>query len=253
MQETFYHLPVPLTIALLADLHDRPYHAIEASLRARKPDMICIAGDFIHGGFPLSGLKMEECEYALRFLASCASIAPTYVSLGNHEWLLSDDDLACIRSKGVCVLDNSYVKAQGVALGGLSSARFTGYQHYRKGFLSERYPRPYKSDSRTLQPDVAWLDEFESLPEYKILLSHHPEYYEPYLAGRKIDLILSGHAHGGQIRLFSHGLFAPGQGFLPEYTAGIHRNLVITRGLSNPAVIPRLFNPVEIVYITKKK
>ncbi|MBP3209982.1 MAG: hypothetical protein J6M64_08785 [Oscillospiraceae bacterium] len=55
------------------------------------------------------------------------------------------------------------------------------------------------------------------------------------------------------IRLFSHGLFAPGQGFLPEYTAGIHRNLVITRGLSNPAMVPRLFNPVEIVYITKKK
>jgi predicted MPP superfamily phosphohydrolase len=65
-------------------------------------------------------------------------------------------------------------------------------------------------------------------------------------------LVLAG-SIPGQIRLFSHGLFAPGQGFLPEYTSGIHRNLVITRGLSNPAMVPRLFNPVEIIYITKKK
>ena len=64
------------------------------------------------------------------------------------------------------------------------------------------------------------------------------------------DLILSGHAHGGQIRLFGRGLFAPGQGIFPKYTSGIHGSMIISRGLSNTGgMIPRLFNRREIVYI----
>ena len=100
-----------------------------------------------------------------------------------------------------------------------------------------------------MKPDLSWLNAVEALPEYKILLSHHPEYYTAYLQDRKINLILSGHAHGGQIRLFGHGIFAPGQGLLPKYTSGIHPNLVISRGLSNTALVPRLFNPPELVYL----
>ena len=83
MQETFYSFPVPLSIALVADLHDHPYTDIISSLQINKPDIICIAGDFTHGGFPASGLKMENTKYALSFLAACTVIAPVYVSLGN--------------------------------------------------------------------------------------------------------------------------------------------------------------------------
>lgn len=249
MQETFYSFPVPLSIALVADLHDHPYTDIISSLQTNKPDIICIAGDFTHGGFPASGLKMENTKYALSFLAACTVIAPVYVSLGNHEWLFCEQDLDVIRSVGAVVLDNSFVLKDGVVIGGLTSARFTGYRLYRKGFDSLAYPRPYYPDVKKLIPDLSWLDAFEAQPGYKILLSHHPEYYDAYLRDREIDLILSGHAHGGQIRLFGHGLFAPGQGLLPKYTSGVHGNLILTRGLSNTAFLPRFFNPTELVYI----
>lgn len=64
------------------------------------------------------------------------------------------------------------------------------------------------------------------------------------------DLITCGHAHGGQVRLFGHGLFAPGQGFWPHYTKGVYGGkMVISAGCSNTAPVPRLFNPTEIVYI----
>ena len=266
MQETFYSFPVPLSIALVADLHDHPYTDIISSLQTNKPDIICIAGDFTHGGFPASGLKMENTKYALggfpasglkmentkyalSFLAACTVIAPVYVSLGNHEWLFCEQDLDVIRSVGAVVLDNSFVLKDGVVIGGLTSARFTGYRLYRKGFDSLAYPRPYYPDVKKLIPDLSWLDAFEAQPGYKILLSHHPEYYDAYLRDREIDLILSGHAHGGQVRLFRHGLFAPGQGLLPKYTSGVHGNLILTRGLSNTAFLPRFFNPTELVYI----
>ena len=64
------------------------------------------------------------------------------------------------------------------------------------------------------------------------------------------SLVLSGHAHGGQVRLFGRGLYAPGQGLLPRYTEGVHfRRLAVSRGLSNTQLVPRLFNPPEIVYL----
>ena len=74
------------------------------------------------------------------------------------------------------------------------------------------------------------------------------------MTNRKIDLVLSGHAHGGQFRLFGQGIFSPGQGWFPEYTSGIHKGengrMIVSKGLANTAhMVPRLFNPTEIVYI----
>jgi len=84
----------------------------------------------------------------------------------------------------------------------------------------------------------------------KILLSHHPEYYAQYIKATKIDLTVSGHAHGGQWRFFGQGIFAPGQGFFPKYTAGVHDDrLIISRGLGNPHPIPRFNNPPELVIV----
>lgn len=101
-----------------------------------------------------------------------------------------------------------------------------------------------------LFPEVDWLDEFENHDGYKILLDHHPDNYEPYTKKRNIDLILSGHAHGGQIRIFGKGLYGKSQGFLPKYDGGVFdQKLVISRGLSNTLPIPRLWNPTEIVFI----
>ena len=94
------------------------------------------------------------------------------------------------------------------------------------------------------------LDAFCAAPGYRILLCHHPEYYSKYLRDLDIPLILSGHAHGGQVRIFGHGLYSPGQGVLPKLTSGVKDGrLVISRGLANRQKIPRLFNPPEIVYV----
>ena len=87
-----------------------------------------------------------------------------------------------------------------------------------------------------------------------ILLSHHPEYYS--IIPASVDLILSGHAHGGQIRMYNpfkrewFGLWSPGQGWWPKWTRGVYEGrLVVSAGLSNTTWIPRIGNPTEIVYL----
>ena len=96
-------------------------------------------------------------------------------------------------------------------------------------------------------------------------MNHHPEYYIKEPDGRgvftgnpglrnheDIDLILAGHAHGGQWRFFSRGVLAPGQGLMAKYVRGAYGNMIVGTGVSNTAapLIPRLFNPREIVEIT---
>ena len=91
---------------------------------------------------------------------------------------------------------------------------------------------------------------------FTVLLAHRPEDFQAYVdAG--IDVTLSGHAHGGQFRIPGMGgLVAPGQGYFPKYTAGIHEQgeskLVVSRGLGNSIIPMRLFNLPEIVVVTLK-
>ena len=100
------------------------------------------------------------------------------------------------------------------------------------------------------EADFEWLENFCGKDGYKILLCHHPEYYEPFLKGKKINLILSGHAHGGQIRIRNQGIYAPGQGLFPKYTKGIYDGkLIVTTGAANTASVPRWGNPCEVVMI----
>ncbi len=229
MKETVYRITgVPKKLALLADFHNRPNPAIISSLQRHQPDLICIAGDVVYGREPL-----DSQTHVLPFLRDCASIAPTFLSLGNHEQSLSSRELREIKRTGVVFLDNSWREMDGLIIGGLTSAYVTDR---RKG-----------KQERT--PETKWLDRFTAVPGYHILLAHHPEYW-PEVKEKKIELMVCGHAHGGQIRLFNHGLFAPGQGWLPKYTKGVYDGrMVVSAGLSNTAGVPRLFNPTEIVYI----
>lgn len=105
------------------------------------------------------------------------------------------------------------------------------------------------------RPELNWLGDFTEQRGYRILLSHHPEYYPQYLKDLKIDLVLSGHCHGGQWRYYSpfrkvwQGIYGPGQGLFPRLTSGVHDGkLVVSRGLSNPSIVPRINNPTEIIY-----
>ena len=95
--------------------------------------------------------------------------------------------------------------------------------------------------------DTEFLASFSELPDYNILLCDHPEYY-PQLQSYSINLFISSHCHGGQIRICDHGLFAPGQGLLPRYHHGVYDGrLVISSGCANTVSIPRFGNESEVV------
>lgn len=219
----------PLNIALVADLHDRDGSAILSSLTTEKPDIIAIAGDLTNN---LPGTK----EGFPAFISACSRIAPTFYALGNHEFSFTEADIALARESGAVVLVDEYVSLGSVCIGGLTSRT-------RPARLSHR--------RKTVPPRLDWLSDLERQSGFKILINHHPEYYRPYLKERDIDLILSGHAHGGQMRFFGRGLFAPGQGVLPRYTKGIYDGrLVVSAGLANTVRwLPRWGNPTELVYI----
>ena len=258
-----------LTIAHISDLHNKDGRQAIESMRNRKPDIIVITGDLVLRRRPTDDMLIVQSEKnVLPFLSECAQIAPTYMSLGNHEVMLNQDDFELIAQTGVELLDNRFVKTDKYVIGGLTSAYVSRYRREleemeagekaAEGTKAGRYliPKPFWRP-RMQESDYAWLDTFVKVPRYRILLSHHPEYWcmeEPMLINRNIDLVLSGHAHGGQFRLFGQGFFAPGQGWFPKYTSGIHRGkygrMIISKGMANTVrIAPRLFNPTEVVYI----
>lgn len=232
-----------------------------ASLRAHAPSLICITGDVLYGGRPEGDRSpLETQTNVLPFLSGCSSIAPTFMSLGNHEWMVDQEDLSTITATGVKVLDNDWksisVDGKEIILAGLTSGYVTDYRRFKeKAHISDRYPHQESISgiggavhARDHKPETEWLSSFTAQAGYQILLSHHPEYY-PFIPD-SVELVLSGHAHGGQWRFFGHGVWSPGQGWWPRYTKGVYENrLVVSAGLSNTTWIPRLFNPTEVVYI----
>ncbi len=232
-----------LLFALVSDLHgEDPSKALDV-LREKRPDYILMPGDILER---LNGEDDFKHQNGFRLLSEAAEIAPVFYCTGNHEdggvhsWRVSwnirtkprvyhETDRYLIRESGVNFLEDSFMIRDGIAFGGLQS-----------GLINEGG-----------KPSLAWLDEFFALDMPKVLLCHHPEYYEKYLKERPIDLIVSGHAHGGQWRFFGRGVFAPGQGIFPKYTRGVHDDrFVIGTGLKKGSVlIPRLFNSPEIVFV----
>lgn len=244
------HLEKPIRLAVVSDLHSRrgmDVGGIIDILKEESPDLILMPGDIFER---LDGKDTEGKRAGFELIRLSAQIAPVFYSVGNHEngGVRSWDKLKWSRIKsipkyydkgeidrickcGAVFLDDGYVIENGIAIGGLSS-----------GLINEGRA-----------PELAWLDGFCDLDIPKILLCHHPEYYKKYLKDRSIDLIVSGHAHGGQWRIFGRGVFAPGQGIFPKYTSGVYHNkLVVSRGLKPSGRIPRIFNAPEVVMIEMK-
>ena len=218
----------PLCVAFVSDLHDTENEPILAAIAAEQVDAVLGGGDFIHNN--------TVYQRGLEFLRSAAERWPVYCTPGNHEKRFKRDIRRRIRETGAVLLDDSYQEFEGILIGGLTS----GYGDGGHDGLLEKTP----------PPQTGWLSEFEAQPGFKLLLSHHPEYYEPYLRTRKIDLILSGHAHGGQWRFFGRGVFASGQGFFPKYTGGMYDGkMIVGRGLGNYNPIPRIFNEPELIIL----
>lgn len=217
-----------VVFAFVSDLHDAQNQPILDTIAALSPDAVLVGGDFIHNN--------AVCERGFAFLQASAARWPTFCSVGNHERSYQGDLSAQVSATGAMLLDNDAQSFRGIWLGGLSS-----------GFL---YGGSQGNRRRTPAPDLEWAREFSRLAGYKLLLCHHPEYYERYLRALPIDLILSGHAHGGQWRIGGQGVFAPGQGLFPRYTCGRYDGrLIVSRGIGNRAPVPRLFNPPEVVIL----
>ena len=221
---------IRMRIAVVADLHNSKWDDIIEIIKAAKPDIIVSPGDMFGSladekrpSGELTGRYIAESngnQTGLAFLYTAAKIAPVYCSVGNHEVRVSKENLRRISDTGAVLLDNSYTALSGeVILGGLSS----GGAH---GLLNTGNP-----------PDTSLIEKFGRLKGPKILLCHHPEYWEKYIVGRGIDLTIAGHAHGGQWRIFGCGILAPGQGLFPRYTSGLHElsgeRLIVSRGIGN--------------------
>lgn len=231
------------TFAIVSDLHNNDPKETLDLLDSFDADYILAPGDIFE---PLDGTCDHKNEVGYELLTKCSEKAYTFFSPGNHEvggirsWSLkwrfsggkekgyTENNLKRIEDTGVCFLDDAFVIKDNIAFAGLGSGLIN----------KDRAPR------------LDFLDEFCKLPYPKILLCHHPEYYEKYLKDLDIDLIVSGHAHGGQWRFFGRGVFAPGQGLFPKYTSGVHfGKLVVSKGLKKGRTIPRIFNSPEVVKI----
>lgn len=218
----------PLCFCFISDIHEANTDPIVEAIDKTKPDAVLIGGDFIHSA--------DQCMRGLDFLRWCSGEYHTFCSLGNHEQSCIGELRAEIVSTGVTLLDNASVLFKGVNIGGLSSGFCEGQTQ------GERVKTP--------QPNLRWLEKFSRLSGYKLLLCHHPEYYEPYVQAFPIELVLSGHAHGGQWRFFGRGVFAPGQGLFPKYTSGMYDNrLIVSRGIGNKCPFPRINNAPEVLIL----
>ena len=236
MVETWYELGkrYGITLAVLADIHARRVEETLSLVEQNKPDIILIPGDLVDGA-AIEKYKEHSnfVEEAITNLNRIAQIAPTYYSIGNHEKQLTEAEIKELHGSKAVVVDNRYVNVSAdLYIGGLSSGR------------------NYHDKKASQKPDISFIAEFEKVSGFKILLSHHPEYYEPFLKDKGIDLIISGHAHGGQVRIGNQGLYSPGQGLFPKYTSGIHDGkLIVSRGIAGTELFPRINNKPETVYI----
>lgn len=228
-------------IAHVSDLHNaemgKDNEKLLTILRDADPDMIAITGDLIDS-------RSTNVEIALNFIREAVKIAPCYYVTGNHETRVNEyDELKSgMEAAGVIVLEDARTE---ISLEGKTITLI--------GVNDPSYQTDYLfGDSETVMDTK--LEELHTEDDFfTILLSHRPELFDIY-ADHGMDLILSGHAHGGQFRLpFIGGLVAPNQGLFPEYDAGIYTegntNMLVSRGVGNSILPFRINNRPEVILI----
>lgn len=251
---------INIRFAVVSDLHARPYESVIDALNKIAPDAILLPGDIVEIA---SEYMHGRNQAGLDFLRHAAQIAPCYYCYGNHEIYyshakrgksntpdekLSNEYLEKIRSYGINIINDSFQKLQPKESYSVSDNFYVG------GLVCGKDMDPALNQN---DPDLLFLKTFDNIQGFKILLCHYPHYYKKYLKDTSFDLILSGHAHGGQWRILGRGIYAPHQGLFPKYTSGIHDGRhIISRGVVNNAKpIPRFFNPCEVleVHIVSKQ
>ena len=230
-------------IAQVSDLHnaefgDRNQRLLEM-LREAEPDMIAITGDLIDS-------RKTNIAVALAFAEEAVKFAPCYYVSGNHEARVSEyQELKTgLEAAGVTVLDDAQVKievsGESITVIGVNDPSF------HADYLT--------SDAAVMDRKLSELSSEDA--SFTILLSHRPELFDTYVA-HDMDLVLTGHAHGGQFRLpLIGGLIAPNQGLFPKYDDGLYSegntNMIVSRGLGNSIIPFRFNNRPEVVLIELK-
>lgn len=219
-------------IVQISDLHNAEFGKENKKLleiiRSCSPDIIVITGDLVDSNH-------TNVERAVAFVKEAVKIAPVYYVTGNHEYWLDPSEneqmMQGILAAGAYDLDDEAVRIEK----GDSSFMLAGL------------------DDQHLSDETLKSLLQEQKNELSIVLAHEPQYLQNY-ANTGADLVLTGHAHGGQIRLpFVGGIVAPDQGFLPEYTSGQYNSadteMIVSRGLGNSIIPVRLFNYPEVVCV----
>ncbi len=191
--------------------------------------------------------KRTNIEIAMEFIHGAVKIAPVYYVTGNHEaWSNVYNDLeVMLQQAGVVLMDNKK----------MSISRGDSFVELY-GMPDPDFMLEYSNDNTgniIVESPFNQLN-IENQDIFKILLSHRPELIETY-AKKEMDLVFTGHAHGGQVRLpFLGGLVAPNQGFLPKYTSGTYTmdatTVIVSRGLGNSIIPVRVFNRPELIVCT---
>ncbi len=225
-------------IVQISDLHNKEFgenqKRLLSAVRAEEPDIIVITGDIVDG-------FKTKLEPALEFVRGAVSIAPVYYVSGNHESLLSTAELTELhdgmREAGAVILCNDYALIER-----------QGETFYLLGLDDGN------AGDGMLKTVMARLPDKEKLT---VLLAHKPQYMDNYvLCG--VNLVFSGHVHGGQIRLpWIGGLLSPEHGVFPKYDAGPYTEggttLIVSRGLGNSVLPLRIFDRPDVVVTTLER
>ena len=231
----------PIRIALVTDLHSCKYGKNQKTLIdavvKQNPDIVLLGGDIFDDKIPDENTEL--------FLAGIAGKYPCYYVTGNHEYWSRrvDEMLDTLRKYNVTILDGKSetveVNNQKISISGIDDPDANLYTGKGEGFYAQ-------------------LDEINQIKDdslFTILLAHRPLYVNKYL-DYNFDLVLSGHAHGGQWRIpfLLNGVFAPDEGFFPKYAGGQYDfpngKMIVSRGLARESTrVPRIFNRPELVIV----
>lgn len=245
LQTTVYEVDVAkeyvyldgFTIVQISDLHNARFGKEQARLlkavAEQEPDIIAVTGDLVDSSH-------TDLNIAMEFMKQAVGIAPVYYVTGNHEgWLgATYGELEKrLEEAGVFVLNNT-----------MYSGQFEGMDLNIAGVHDPDMPGNNIVLAKQVIPELT-----ADAEGYTILLSHRPELFDTY-AESNINLVLSGHYHGGQFRIpFIGGVIAPGAGLFPDYTEGTFTKsgttMVVSRGLGNSVIPVRINNRPEVVVV----
>ena len=229
-------------IVVLSDLHGAEFGSTNekllSSVTAAHPEYIFVLGDLIDEE------TADPPAYAAALATDLQSIAPVYYVTGNHEWAAGNVPAfkKVLTNAGWTVLSNQFLSLERnndtLVLAGIDDPN---------GYADQKSPEALAMEVYANHGDPFWL-----------LLAHRNDLFASHYSLLGADLVLSGHGHGGVIRLpFTDGLFGTQHNFFPSYTAGLYEAhdslLFASRGLGNVGITFRLFNRPEVAILTLHK